>query len=481
MASVVTSSSIDDITVPAAQQNGGAQSDTENTAQQNFRKSTPGDNISVDQNFDYFGIPEVSESTRVNSFPMFVECSGVFDDFNGEKTLLFAAPSTPEGNVVNVYDTCAYGMCDCIHMLEGVKSQLLPCRFAYLLFTGFIENVQPHILVYNSVCDGFKIVDRDVEGYICTNYSSILDVKSKAAMDVILARELNEGFISQVNVKPTCIHALGAVPKGADDIHPITDCSRPEGRAVNDNCTSLVKKFTYSSVQDVVELIEPGYFLSVVDIQAAYRAVPVYPAHRNYLGFQWCWEGENRYFVDNRLCFGLSTGPFYFHSISCFVAEIVTSVFGITLIYYLDDYIIIAPTFETALMGQKLTIVTLRYLGFHVSWKKISTPSTLTIYLGIQIDTIRMELSLPIVKVDKFKKYVNKYVTACYITKKELEQLNGLLAHCAQKVQGGKIFTRRCFDQHKVMVSQNRKRARISSGTRQDLEWWVCSPQDLMV
>lgn len=472
MASIDKCSGIDDVMIPSSRKDGGAQSDSRNPTHDNFLRPTVTDCEPVSSNNRVMDVTGIEAKARVNNFPLFVANSSVSVNCVDENVLLFTAPGTPEGHTVDVYTDCARGICKCLHYLGGVRSQLRPCRFAYLLFGGFVENVEIHELVYNGVCDGFKIVDQNVNPYACDNYASILDATSKAAMDTILARELDEGYISKVDHKPNCVHALGAVPKGENDIRPITDCSCPEGRAVNDHCATLVKKFTYNTVQNVVELIKPGYVMTVVDIQAAYRAVPVYPAHREYLGFNWVWQGYPQYFIDNRLCFGLSSGPYYFHSISCFVAEILSSAFGVSLVHYLDDYIIVAPTLELALSGQKFTIVTLRYLGFYVSWRKISTPSTCTTYLGIQIDTVKMELRLPNEKVEKFRRYVSKYVTAGYITKKELEQLNGLLAHCAQIVQGGKIFTRRCFDQYRLMVLQNRKRSRISPGMRQDVEWW---------
>lgn len=143
------------------------------------------------------------------------------------------------------------------------------------------------------------------------------------------------------------------------------------GRAINSKCTTLVERFTYNSVHDVVALIEPGFVMTVVDIQAAYRAVPIFPDHHQYLGFRWFWHGKDRYFVDNRLCFGLSTGPYYFNSISCLLAEFLKSNFGIALVHYLDDYIIVAPNMRVALEGQRLVISTLRYVGFYLSWQKI--------------------------------------------------------------------------------------------------------------
>lgn len=93
-------------------------------------------------------------------------------------------------------------------------------------------------------------------------------------MDGLVRKELAEGFISKVSEKPTCIHALGAVPKGTDSIRPITDCSRPIGEAVNNHCGTLVRKFSYNSIRDVVDHIIPNCFLSVIDIQVSLSSSP---------------------------------------------------------------------------------------------------------------------------------------------------------------------------------------------------------------
>lgn len=389
-----------------------------------------------------------------------------------ENVVLLSAPSISDGKVINVYNVCAYGKCRCEYYLDGVKSQLLPCRFAYLLYGGFIPNPRVHDMVFEGICEGFKVVSSDVAPYECQNYSSILSSTSKPIMDALVEKELAEGFISISKSKPTCVHALGAVPKGPDSIRPITDCSRPVGVAVNDHSDFLARTFQYNTIHDVVALLVPGSHMSVIDIQSAYRAVPIYPPHRDFLGFKWQLGDEEQYFIDNRLCFGVKTGPYYFHSISCFVADVLRSCLDVLVVHYLDDYIVVSDTYDEALRGQLLTIKLLRYLGFHLAWKKITAPSRVAIYLGVKIDSNAMCLSLPVDKVEKFKAYVNKYRECDYISKKELEQLNGLLSHCSQIVQGGRLFTRRCFDMYKQVVRNGTRRIKISKGMHEDLKWW---------
>lgn len=154
-----------------------------------------------------------------------------FDDIDDfEDVLMFVAPATAAGRVVDVFNSCARGLCTCVHYLDGVQCQLRPCRLAYILYGGFIDNIKPYEFVYDGICDGFKIVDEPIDPYKCKNYTSILDDTSKSAMDRIIKRELSEGYITLTDVKPSCIHALGAVPKGENDIRPITTVPVLRGR-----------------------------------------------------------------------------------------------------------------------------------------------------------------------------------------------------------------------------------------------------------
>ena len=47
------------------------------------------------------------------------------------------------------------------------------------------------------------------------NYESITTGPAKEVMDSNIEEELREGRVSNVKEKPTCIHALGAVPKSS--------------------------------------------------------------------------------------------------------------------------------------------------------------------------------------------------------------------------------------------------------------------------
>lgn len=226
--------------------------------------------------------------------------------------------------------------------------------------------------------DCVPIVDSIPAPYICENFKSILEPTCKVKMDGIVRRELADECISRVAFTPHCIHALGAVPKPDGNIRPITDCSRPVDRSVNFHCDSLVTEFHYMSVEDVVDILLPGDYMAVIDIKAAYRAVMIDPSHPKYAGFRWTLDGETSNYVDNRLCFGLCSGPAYFNEISCFLAAVLRNRCQIQIVPYLDDFICLGRSLEDCLAAQSCILSLLRYVGFYVSWMKLKPPAQCT-------------------------------------------------------------------------------------------------------
>lgn len=139
--------------------------------------------------------------------------------------------------------------------------------------------------------------------------------------------------------------------------------------------------------------------MAIVDIKSAYRAVVIDPDHRRFMGFRWDLNGSPYEFTDNRLCFGLRSGPAYFNDISTFLADILRSRCRLSVVQYLDDFICWDNSWSACQDAQNCIIRLLRFVGFHVSWKKLQPPSMITTYLGITIDSALMELRLLLYKL----------------------------------------------------------------------------------
>ena len=100
-----------------------------------------------------------------------------------------------------------------------------------------------------------------------------------------------------------------------------------------------------------------------------------------------------------RLCYGLRCAPNIFNSISDLIVKIANSRAANRVINYLDDFLVIAPDQQTCAAHRDIVTSTIELLGFEVSWPKVTDPATVSTFLEITINTVQMELSLPISKV----------------------------------------------------------------------------------
>lgn len=369
---------------------------------------------------------------------------------------------------LHITNRCHAGNCSCIYYLDFIPTMLKPCRFAALLTHYGLLSLEDRF-VLTGVCQGFKIIDKDVKlSYSRENYKSILSGDMYVQMCTTIDKELKSGQISQISSPATCVHALGAVIRPDGRLRPITDCSRPN-ISINDCMGDTASKFKFSRIEDTRSMIFPHGYGGVVDIANAYRSVLIYPPHREFVGFHWEKEGRSYHFVDNALCFGLKSAPSIFNSISSQIVRLMEAS-GVPCIGYLDDYFVSGPTRLACEIDQQSLIDLLQYLGFTINRQKVVTPSQKPKYLGIIVDLEDMVFRLPREKIDKTLEKVSLTLESSWCSRKSLERVTGLLAHCAMLVKGGRTFCRRLYSLLKA--TRNKKRVRLAQVFRQDLLWW---------
>ena len=177
------------------------------------------------------------------------------------------------------------------------------------------------------------------------------------------------------------------------------------------------------------------------------------------------------YWVDGALAFGLKCAPFIFTKITEFVLRCLSRR-GVGGVYgYLDDYLVVGDTQEECRAKQAVLLNILRSLGFHIAWKKIISPTQVVRYLGLEFDSIKMELRLPGDKLAKTKELVVTFRGKKCCKKKELQVLAGHLAHASQVVRGGRTFSRRIINLLKY-IPEDGKVVHIPEWMVDDLTWW---------
>ena len=373
---------------------------------------------------------------------------------------------------VDIFENCLLATCACKFSIEGAVSQLRPCRvFAECMCRGDTDPDWDYIL--RGACFGFKVIDDDCDSsYTCGNYTSITKEPVGQVMTTRLREELAEGLLTTTIEKCICTHALGSVPKGEGDFRAIVDCSSPMGECVNDHTWSCRNKFSYNSVDMVAGMLQKDDVLATVDISNAYRAVNIHPDSRERQGLAWDF-GEGTVFMrDNRLCMGLSSSPYVFSKISDFVVRCLVREGFTECVNYLDDFCLVGRDKASCGEAQMMLVAILRRIGFYVSYKKLTPAKTVTRFLGIEIDSVKLELRLPQDKLDKLHNQLQIFIRRRKASKLELEGLGGILAHCCKVVRGGRTFSRRVYDLISS-VRRNHHKVRLNEDFRLDLEWWL--------
>ena len=87
---------------------------------------------------------------------------------------------------------------------------------------------------------------------------------------------------------------------------------------------------------------------------------------------------------------------------------------GFYLVFgYLDDLLVMGSTEVECKVALDGLSDLLKYLWFNLEVEKIVNPSQLVKYLGLNIDSVNMELSLPHEKLDRLCNLVEKFSSDC--------------------------------------------------------------------
>ena len=302
-------------------------------------------------------------------------------------------------------------------------------------------------------------------------------------ISVYLQKETSLGrmlgpFPPSFTVPELHINRFGVIPKGHNTVkwRLITDLSFPPGRSVNDGVAAELCSLTYTTVDQVAEVVVSlgkAAMMAKIDIESAYRLIPVHPHDRPLQAVQWL----GQIYIDTMLPFGLRSAPKIFNAVAdAFHWHLRQQ--GIRhILHYLDDFIIIAPPNSPQCKSDLSTLMHVAgTLGIPIASHKTEGPATSLTFLGIEVDTVAGELRLPRDKLQRLKDLLVQWGNRKVCTRKELESLIGLLNHACKVVRSGHSFLHRMIDllharSHAHHVS-TQTLIRLNMGFRADLAWW---------
>ena len=245
----------------------------------------------------------------------------------------------------------------------------------------------------------------------------------------------------------------------------IVDLSAPQGHSVNDGISKELATLSYVSVDEVVEgILQHGKctMMAKMDIRQAYRNIPVHPCDRPLLGMKW----KGATFLDAALPFGLRSATLIFSAIADALQWIIKSMGVQWVVHYIDDFITLGSPDSTECEENASTMhVACARVGLPVEPEKDEGPATTISFVGIELDSVAMEIRLPQEKLKRLNDELSAWRGKKACKKRELLSLIGLLSHACKAVRAGRSFLRRLIDLSMVV--------RLSVDARSDIEWWV--------
>ena len=194
---------------------------------------------------------------------------------------------------------------------------------------------------------------------------------------------------------------LGVVPKENGKWRVILHLSTPEGHSVNDFISR--EEFTlhhYSTIDKAVALLgrlnRGALMATSLDLQAAFRMVPVLASEWELLGMYW----RDKYYVDTSLPFGLRSAPSIVDNFASALHWILEYNYGATLLHYLDDFLLLGPPgLPTCQDSMSTMLQVCQELGMPVAMEKSEGPATCLTFLGIELDSSLQQLRLSLTKL----------------------------------------------------------------------------------
>lgn len=297
----------------------------------------------------------------------------------------------------------------------------------------------------------------------------------------VLAKK-KAGPFDQPPFIPFSCSPIGAVPKHTEPNEPkkirvIHDLSHPKGTSVNDSIKDIYCPMgSFDQAMEAVVQQGRGCYLIKLDVEAAYKQVPVRKQDWHLIGFTWL----DKYYFELALPFGLRSSCRLWELYATALHYFFQHHLGIEcVVHYVDDFLFVIKELGTAGAQLQRALELAKTLGIPMAPKKIEGPTHRLIFLGLELDTIAMTARVPHVRLEAMKELLQNWQLKQHSNVKDLESLLGLLQFVTKVIRPGRAYQRRLID-HLTSIKALNTSAKypakfehaIPFAARQDIKWW---------
>ena len=347
-----------------------------------------------------------------------------------------------------------------------------------------LNNHPDHTFVSYLLCGlvhGFHTGIKDLPCYSieCKNLRSAMSQPLNIVADLIdieVAKGYVIGPFADIPFSNYRINPIGiAVGKYSQKKRLIVDLSAPHDMEFNPSINELIDKedfsLQYVNIDDAIRIIKQmghGSLLIKTDITDAFKTIPMLPELWPFHGVKW----DNKYYFFKQLVFGSRSSPKIFDTLSRAICWIATNNYDIrNILHLLDDFLVVVPPEQDphSIMSRFLGIF--HSLNIPLSEKKTEGPATKLEYLGIFLDSEKMEASLPSEKISRILEILDTVKMRSSCTKRELLSLLGHLNFACRVILPGRSFISHLIALS-TTVSKLHHHVYINKACRSDMHMW---------
>lgn len=254
----------------------------------------------------------------------------------------------------------------------------------------------------------------------------------------------------------------------------IIDLSSPHGTpipSINSIIPAPDFSMKYASIDQAITLIRKaghGSWLSKADITSAFKVMPIQPEFWRFFGTFW----KGAYYFAVRLTFGCKSSPKIFDSLSEALCWILINNHKLPyVLHLLDDFLVITPPSTPPHSGLSTLVQVFSELGVPLSKEKTLGPCTSIEFLGITLDSISFQASLPPEKVQRISLLLSNYLLADRCTKRQLLALLGHLNYAIRIIPQGKSFLSYLLSKVTTITSLHDK-VILDEGCKMEMHLW---------
>lgn len=314
---------------------------------------------------------------------------------------------------------------------------------------------------------------------IHVNHNSALEFPEHVSkfIDVELSHHALLGPFSQPPFQPwNRLSPLMTRPKkNSLDRRVIVDLSFPPGSDVNSgiDITNILGQdvtYTLPSISDLIAKLQiegPGAFIWKADLSRAYRQFRIDPLDAPLMGIQF----NGLYYIDRCPAFGCRSSSAVCQRVANALVYILAQA-GHFVLAYLDDFAGCSSQFLVASEAFTHFINVSNSLGLDLASNKCMEPSTSAEWLGYNIDTVRMCVSIPHEKMSQVMQECELWAHKKRASKVMIQSLLGKLVHISNCIPQARKFVTRILATLRAM--NDNTWVSISEEFRKDIYWFLC-------